>query len=98
MSSFVENLSILTLFLSVEGFENFSAKNFTNITYLEVEHDWYIQGASNLGMSFCLILKHTRKEMTSGILHIKIVRRTTGLKGCNFLAGFLQVSDILKHL
>ena len=29
----------------------------------------------------------------------KIARRTTGAKGCNFLAGFLQVSHmILKHL
>ena len=30
---------------------------------------------------------------------IKIARCTTGAKGCNFLAGFLQVSQMfLKHL
>ena len=52
MSYFAENLSILTLFLSVEGFGNFCAKNFTIITHLEVEHGWYIQGASNLILSF----------------------------------------------
>ena len=28
----------------------------------------------------------------------KIAKRTTGAKGCNFLAGFLQVSHmVLKH-
>ena len=37
--------------------------------------------------------------LQDGIEEEKIARRTTGAKGCNYLAGFLQVSHMfLKHL
>ena len=73
MSSFVENLSILTLFLSVEGFKNFSANNFTTVTHLKVEHNGYIYtGCIQFDTEFCLIPQDTRKRMTSGIFHIQI--------------------------